>query len=156
MLLLIKIMNICIFSTKNIFYSPYGYVRIHGEILKRKNTCEIKIESISNLTDLNEFVNHWLYVTTTRCIRKYGPLSEDELRSAETVEKAKYENLNENEKLVVEAIKSLKAQGKRADRDEIHDMVHDKIKYADFLRLVDEMTNKSILRTNDKMNYELH
>ncbi|MDR3548304.1 MAG: hypothetical protein P4M11_08600 [Candidatus Pacebacteria bacterium] len=79
---------------------PYGYVRIHGEILKRKNASEIKLELISNIVDHNEVTNHWLYVTTTRCIRKYGPLSEDELKSAETTDKPKYENINENERLV--------------------------------------------------------
>ena len=137
-------------------YRPYGYVRIHGEILKRKSGSEIKLESIVNITDCNEVTNHWLYVTTTRCIRKYGPLSEDELRSAETTEKSKYEGIGDNEKLVVDAIKIIKAQGKNPFRDEIHDLVHEKIKYADFLKLVDEMVSKQILRTNDKMHYDLH
>ncbi len=131
-------------------------MRIHGEILKRKSASEIKLESISNITDYNEVTNHWLYVTTTRCIRKYGPLSEDELRSAETTDKSKYEGIGETEKLIVDAIKTIKAQGKNPFRDEIHDLVHEKIKYADFLKLVDEMVNKQILRTNDKLHYDLH
>ena len=77
----------------------YGYVRIHGEIKWNKSGPEIKLETICNILDCNEITNHWLYTSTTRCIRKYGPLSEEELKSAETTDK-KGDNLTDKEKFV--------------------------------------------------------
>ncbi|MDR3548305.1 MAG: hypothetical protein P4M11_08605 [Candidatus Pacebacteria bacterium] len=56
----------------------------------------------------------------------------------------------------MDAVKTMKAQGKSPFRDEIHDVVHEKIKYADFLKAIDEMVAKQILRTTDKLHYDLH
>ena len=119
----------------------------------KKNSNELKVNSISNVKDPNEITNHWLYVMTTHCIRKYGALSEEELKSVEVGQK--YEGATENEELIINAIKNLKAKNSNTHRDEIHDLVSNKIKYADFLKLIESMVEKQILLINDKVHYDL-
>ncbi len=80
----------------------YGYVRIHGVVVP-KTGYELSLELIANVTDYNEVTNHWLNTATAKCIRKYGSLSEEELKSAEATDaaaKAKAPELSEKEKLV--------------------------------------------------------
>eukprot|EP00826_Nyctotherus_ovalis_P000878 TRINITY_DN10068_c0_g1_i6.p1 TRINITY_DN10068_c0_g1~~TRINITY_DN10068_c0_g1_i6.p1 ORF type:complete len:231 (+),score=14.07 TRINITY_DN10068_c0_g1_i6:363-1055(+) len=131
----------------------FDYVRVHGEIVLKKTGNEIKANLMANVTDHNEVTNHWLYVMTTHCIRKYGPLSEEELRSVEAGQK--HEGATENEDLIVSAIKTIRAKGSKPQRDEIHDLVSNKIKYADFLKVVEGMVERQVLVTTDKVHYDL-
>ena len=140
-----------------------GYVRIQGEIVIKKTGNELKINSIVNVTDHNELINHWLYVAMTHCMRIYGPLSEDELKSTDFKDNIKTEGTSEKEKsndfskeeYIINAIKNLKEQGSSLQRDDIHDAVNKKIQYADFLALINEMVKKQILVITDKDHYDL-
>ena len=57
---------------------------------------------------------------------------------------------------VIDAIKTMKAQGKQLFREEIHDQIQDKIKYTEFTTLLEDMVAKKLLSTTDKLHYELH
>ena len=71
-----------------------------------KTAFELSLEMIANVGDYNEITNHWLNAATAKCIRKYGPLSEEELKSAEATDpqRAKAAELTEQEKLVKQSV----------------------------------------------------
>lgn len=87
------------YSIIRIRYSLYGYARIHCVIGKGH---DLSLEVISNVKDYNELTNHWLNIVTARCIRKFGALTEEELKGAEIGDnpQSKYTGLTEKEKLV--------------------------------------------------------
>ncbi len=75
---------------------------------------DLSLEVISNVNDCNEITNHWLNVVTARCIRKWGPLTEEELRGAEMAENPQNKaavatGLNDKEKAVLMPIEIILA-----------------------------------------------
>ncbi len=50
----------------------FGYIKVCGVLLVRKDKYQIALEVINNITDYNEKTNHMLRVIVARCARKYG------------------------------------------------------------------------------------
>ena len=51
----------------------------------------------------------------------------------------------------------MKAQKKELFRDEIHDHIHDKIDFQEFLKLIEDLISKDVLKTtSDNNHYDLN
>ena len=123
---------------------------------------DLSLEVISNVTDYNEVTNHWLNVITAKCIRKFGPLTEEELKGAEAVEKAQAKasvggsGMSPQEKSVVETIEKMKRDKTELVHEEIYDQMEEKMGFADFEKLIKEMVRKRILKSTSDKHYDIY
>ncbi len=138
---------------------PYGYARVHCVIGK---SHDLSLEVISNINDYNEVTNHWLNVVTAKCIRKLGPLTEDDLKGAEVMETAQAKlsvggrGITAQEKGVIETIERMKRDRAELVHEEIYDQLEERMEFREFEKLIKDMINKKIIRATSDKHYDIY
>jgi len=118
----------------------------------------LSLEAIFEVKDSNEITNHWLNVITGRCIRRHGPLSDDELKLAEQAGLSELierrQDLDPKEKSVLETIERMKRDRlEDFSCEEIYDQMGSLGSFSDFNKQLKDMVKKGILKLDSGKNY---
>eukprot|EP00826_Nyctotherus_ovalis_P060469 TRINITY_DN848_c0_g1_i10.p1 TRINITY_DN848_c0_g1~~TRINITY_DN848_c0_g1_i10.p1 ORF type:complete len:178 (+),score=54.02 TRINITY_DN848_c0_g1_i10:306-839(+) len=133
------------------------YTAVHCVIGKGHT---LSLEAIFEVRDSNEVTNHWLNVITGKCIRRYGALSDEELRAAEEAEVSesieRRQDLDPVEKTVLEVIEKMKRSKLELSCEEIFDQMEDCGDLPGFEKRLRGMVQKGILRLESGNHYNTY
>lgn len=118
------------------------------------NPSELSLEVINNITDFDEWTNHWLNVITAKCIRQFGPLNEEELKGVGQENKEKTE-IEPAEKNLLETIENLKRDRQELFYEDIQNQMEVKLTMKEFEDLIAKMIRKNLIKQTSDRHYDV-